>query len=310
MPSLYLLVPTPVLPLFLSLACSLQLWVCFFFVIFTSLIDSTYNWYQTVFVFLCLTYSLNILPSKSIHIAESGTILSFLGLSSIPLCIYMYVYVYYISFIHSSVDGHLSCFHFLSIVNNATATNIGMHVSFQIHVFGFFRYIPRSGITRSYRSSIFTTIFKNWKKKMYVFKVLMCLAAAASPKSCPTLCDPTDGSPSGSPIPGILQARTLEWVAISFSNAGKWKVKVNSLSHVRLLTTPWTAAYQAPLSMGFSRQEYWSGVPSPSHMSYQPLYAETIYSSTCSMWTGFFLYLLLHWTSSFFKLLPTVCKNQ
>ena len=70
--------------------------------------------------------------------------------------------------------------------------------------------------------------------------------------------------PPGSPVPGILQARTLEWVAISFSNAWKWKVKVKSLSHVRLLATPWTAAYQAPPSMGFSRQEYWSGVPLPS----------------------------------------------
>ena len=89
-------------------------------------------------------------------------------------------------------------------------------------------------------------------------------AAAKSPQSCPTLCDPTDGSPSGSPVPGILQARTLEWVAISFSNAWKWNVKVKSLSRVRLLATPWTAAYQAPLSMGFSRQEYWSGVPLPS----------------------------------------------
>ena len=77
--------------------------------------------------------------------------------------------------------------------------------------------------------------------------------------------DPIDGSPQGSPIPGILQARTLEWVAISFSNAGKWKVKVKSLSHVRLLATPWTAAYQAPPSMGFSRQEYWSGVPLPRY---------------------------------------------
>ena len=67
--------------------------------------------------------------------------------------------------------------------------------------------------------------------------------------------------PTGSPIPGILQARTLEWVAISFSNAWKWKVKVKSLNRVRLLATPWTAAHQASLSMGFSRQEYWSGVP-------------------------------------------------
>ena len=89
-------------------------------------------------------------------------------------------------------------------------------------------------------------------------------AAVKSLQSCLTLCDPIDGSPPGSPIPGVLQARTLEWVAISFSNAWKQKVKVKSFSHVRLLATPWTAAYQAPLSMGFSRQEYWSGVPSPS----------------------------------------------
>ena len=89
-------------------------------------------------------------------------------------------------------------------------------------------------------------------------------AAAKSLLSCLTLCNPTDGSPPGSPIPGILQARTLEWVAISFSNAWKWKVKVKLLSHVQLLATPWTAAYQAPPSMGFSRQEYWSGVPLPS----------------------------------------------
>ena len=86
-------------------------------------------------------------------------------------------------------------------------------------------------------------------------------AAAKSLQSCPTLCDPIDGSPPGSPIPGILQARTLEWVAISFSNAWEWKVKVKSLSRVRLFATPWTTAYQAPPSMGFSRQEYWSGVP-------------------------------------------------
>ena len=89
-------------------------------------------------------------------------------------------------------------------------------------------------------------------------------AAAKSLHSCPTLCDPIDGSPPGSPVPGILQARTLQWVAISFSNAWKWKVKLKSFSRVQLLATPWTAAYQAPLSMGFSRQEYWSGVPSPS----------------------------------------------
>ena len=86
-------------------------------------------------------------------------------------------------------------------------------------------------------------------------------AAAKSIQLCPTLCNPIDGSPPGSPIPGILQARILEWVAISSSNAWKWKVKVKSLSRVWLLATPWTAAHQAPPSMGFSRQEYWSGVP-------------------------------------------------
>ena len=84
---------------------------------------------------------------------------------------------------------------------------------------------------------------------------------AKSLQSYPTLCNPIDGSPPGSPVPGILQARTLEWVAISFSNAWKWKVKVKSLSRVQLLATSWTAAYQAPPSMGFPRQEYWSGVP-------------------------------------------------
>ena len=92
-------------------------------------------------------------------------------------------------------------------------------------------------------------------------------AAAAAAKSlqwCLTLHDPIDGSPQGSPVPGILQARTLEWVAISFSKASKWKVKVKSLSRGQLFTTAWTAAYQAPPSMGFSRQEYWSGLPLPS----------------------------------------------
>ena len=87
-------------------------------------------------------------------------------------------------------------------------------------------------------------------------------AAAKSLQSCPTLCNPRDGSPPGSPV--SLQARTLEWVAISFSSAWKWKVKVKLLSHAWLLVTPWTVAYQAPPSMGFSRQEYWSGMPLPS----------------------------------------------
>ena len=103
-------------------------------------------------------------------------------------------------------------------------------------------------------SSFHDTLLNSWSTA----------AAAKSLQSCPTLCDPIDGSPLGSLVPGILQARTLEWVAISFSNAWKWKVKGKSLSCVRLFVTPWTAASQAPLSMGFSRQEYWSGVPSPS----------------------------------------------
>ena len=93
---------------------------------------------------------------------------------------------------------------------------------------------------------------------------LFAAVAAKSLQLCLTLCYPIDGSPPGSPVPGILQARTLEWVAISFSNAWKWKVKVKLLSRVWLLATPWTAAHQAPPSMGFSRQEYWSGVPLPS----------------------------------------------
>ena len=98
--------------------------------------------------------------------------------------------------------------------------------------------------------------------------VIYCTAAAAkSLQSCRILCDPIDGSPPGSPIPGILKARTLEWIAISFSNALQWKVKVKSLSRVQLVGTLWTAAYQAPPSMVFSRQQYWSGVPLPS-----PLY--------------------------------------
>ena len=88
--------------------------------------------------------------------------------------------------------------------------------------------------------------------------------SAKSLQSCPTLCNPIDGSPPGSPVHGILQARVLEWVAIFFSNAWKWKVKVKSLCRVWLLATSWTAAHQAPPSMGFSKQEYWSGVPLPS----------------------------------------------
>ena len=116
------------------------------------------------------------------------------------------------------------------------------------------------GWTRvSYIAGIFFTIWATGKTLR-----LTAAAAAKSLQSCPTLCSPVDSSPAGSPNPGILQVRTLEWIAVSSSNAWKWKVKVKSLSCIRLLATPWTAAYQAPLSMGFSRQEYWSGVTLPS----------------------------------------------
>ena len=121
-------------------------------------------------------------------------------------------------------------------------------------------------------------------------------AAAKSLQSCPTLCDSINGSPPSYPVPGILQARTLEWVAISSSNAWKWKVKVKWLSCVWLLVTPWTSAFQAPLSMGFSRQEYWSGVPLPS-----PIKSITVCTKYCdgcsgqkgcfpSSWSSWFLW--------------------
>ena len=122
-------------------------------------------------------------------------------------------------------------------------------------------------------SSLFILVSSVYKSLQYLTSTLtqggkgghlFAAAAAKSLQLCPTLCDPIDGSPPGSPVPGIFQARTLEWVAISFSNAGKCKVKVKSLSRVQLFVTPWTAAHQAPPSMGFARQEYWSGVPLPA----------------------------------------------
>ena len=113
-------------------------------------------------------------------------------------------------------------------------------------------------------------------------------AAAKSLQPCPTLSDPIVGSPPGSPIAGILQARTLEWVAISFSNAWKWKVTVKSFSHVHLCVTPWTAANQALPSMGFSRQEYWSGVPSPSPVSerLEPLFRKCEFQEQAINFSG------------------------
>ena len=114
---------------------------------------------------------------------------------------------------------------------------------------------------------------EGWMDKdvVYIYMKGFAAATARSLQSCPTLCDPIDGSPPGSPAPGIPQARTLEWVAISFSNAWKWKVKsekevAQSCPTLSYLATPWTTAYQAPPPMGFSRQEYWSGVPFPSPM--------------------------------------------
>ena len=110
-------------------------------------------------------------------------------------------------------------------------------------------------------------------------------AAAKSLQSCPTLCKPIDGSPPGSSVPGILQARTLEWVTISFSSAGKWKVKVKFISRVRLFGTPWTIADQAPPSMGFSRQEYWSGLPLPSPLPQSELQQHfPFWSGFCRGW--------------------------
>ena len=109
------------------------------------------------------------------------------------------------------------------------------------------------------------------------------LYAAKSLQSCPTLCDPRDGSPPGFPVSRILQARKLEWVAISFSNAWKWKVKVKSLSRIPPLATPWTAAYQAPPPMEFSRQDYWSGVPLPSpiHLISSPKFPRNTFTFIC-----------------------------
>ena len=92
------------------------------------------------------------------------------------------------------------------------------------------------------RSFSMAVTYKNFRAGP---RVVAAAAAAAARlcQSCPTLCDPIDGSPTGSSVPGILQARTLEWVAISFSSAWKWKVKVKSHSRVRLFATPWTVPY-------------------------------------------------------------------
>ena len=138
-------------------------------------------------------------------------------------------------------------------------------------------------------------------------------AAAKSLQSCPTLCDPMDGSPPGSPILGILQARTLEWVASSFSDAWKWEVKVKLLSRVWLFATPWTAAYQAPPSMGFSRQEYWGGLPLPSldSVSSCPSFWKHIDISYVSpLWDKWLTNLLARYVSCFFILLTVLWRAE
>ena len=121
------------------------------------------------------------------------------------------------------------------------------------------QFLKLLGRNKSINTSKQVTQWVSHGKCLYMWFVY---AAAKSLQLCPTLCDPIDGRPPGSPVSGILQARTLEWVAISFSNAWKWKAK--SLSHARILATPWSAAYQAPSFIGFSRQKYWSGVLLPS----------------------------------------------
>ena len=143
-----------------------------------------------------------------------------------------------------------------------------MPIATLTHLFGLKKHdaknkvtIPQYSRPSHNHSLVYTFRFTSTRFFILLFKSICAAATAKSLQSCPTLCDPIDGSPPGSTVPGILQARTLEWVAISFSNAWKWKVKVKSLSRVRLLATPWTAAYHAPPSMGFSRQEYWSGLP-------------------------------------------------
>ena len=191
---------------------------------------------------------------------------------------------------------HLGCFHILTIINSAT---FGGHASFWSITTNkasggdgipveLFQIIKDDAVKvlhlicqkiwktqqwpQDWKRSVFIPIPKKGNAKecsTYCTFALISHAAAATAKSfhsCRILCDPIDGSPSGSPVPGILQAITLEWVAISFSNAWKWKVKVKSLSRVRLLATSGTAAHQAPPSPGLSRQEHGSGLPFPSPM--------------------------------------------
>ena len=127
--------------------------------------------------------------------------------------------------------------------------------SFLLFVFSFLFFHPKIKMSYNLKKKRKRETIFMWYFTSFRIDTAAAAAAAKPLQSCPTLCDTIDGSPPGFPVPGILQARTLEWVAISFSNAWKWRVKMKLLSHVQLLATPWTAAYQAPPSMGFSRQE-------------------------------------------------------
>ena len=153
---------------------------------------------------------------------------------------------------HKSVHTHLCvCMCVCASARASTHTHVRMHVHVSLGT-----YIPVC-LTICIQGRLKKRFCIKWLPRSYLWRLFHTTAAAAkSLQSCLTLCDPIDGSPPGSPVPGILQARTLEWVAISFSSAWKWKVNVKSFSRVRPLATPWTAAYQAPPSMGFSRQEY------------------------------------------------------
>ena len=207
--------------------------------------------------------------------------------SSLHGCDLIFTHASNLTACHSPINSQQLSTHFQSLkntvlcslcLNDPSQTIYGLFLSCQFHCYWKCLWLPAwTGLFSCpapyfpFHSSCFNCPSGSWVRFSHFCilhnlwfsrrRVTAAAAAAKSLQSCPTLCDPIDGSPPGPAVPGILQARTLEWVAISSSNAWKWKVTVKSLSHVRLLVTPWTAAYQAPPSMGFSRQEHWSGLP-------------------------------------------------